>query len=215
MSRWRGPARKSCLHLKDAALCLRAFDASTGPEAIIYENEAPVRTDHLQGTLRELLFMRSHFAELSDMIALGRLPHRPDAQDVAMCNYRKDNTSIWDDGECMPQNLVRTDAAQIACSRGRRVIVDIVQTRPEQLFNRCGASNRTGSASTFTVRRTRRCGTGRSRRTRRWSTPGSLALISASCPSHSAMQRATSRPPRPSSWTRPVGSRPSRTSNSG
>lgn len=28
-----------------------------------------------------------------------------EAPDVAMCNYRKDNTTIWEDGECMPSNL--------------------------------------------------------------------------------------------------------------
>lgn len=28
-----------------------------------------------------------------------------EAPDVAMCNYRKDNTTIWQEGECMPANL--------------------------------------------------------------------------------------------------------------
>ena len=28
-----------------------------------------------------------------------------EAPDVAMCNYRKDNTTIWQDGECLPSNL--------------------------------------------------------------------------------------------------------------
>ena len=28
-----------------------------------------------------------------------------EAPDVAMCNFRKDNTTIWEEDECMPQNL--------------------------------------------------------------------------------------------------------------
>ena len=28
-----------------------------------------------------------------------------EAPDVGMCNYRKDNTTIWEVDECIPQNL--------------------------------------------------------------------------------------------------------------
>ena len=28
-----------------------------------------------------------------------------EAPDIAMCNYRKDNTSVFAKGECLPQNV--------------------------------------------------------------------------------------------------------------
>ena len=39
------------------------------------------------------------------MRAQEAIIYENEAPDVAMCNYRKDNTTIWEEDECMPQNL--------------------------------------------------------------------------------------------------------------
>ena len=39
------------------------------------------------------------------MRAQEAIIYENEAPDVAMCNYRKDNTTIWEEDECVPQNL--------------------------------------------------------------------------------------------------------------